>query len=144
LSRPLPLPGGGFSFCLTEKEKKKRETEKLKKIFERLPDVFAPKILCLCIAYYPEKRYITFQRINLVRYIFMIEVHRLNGELFLLNSDMIETMDTTPDTVIRLVNGHRYIVKEKANDVKKAVIEFRRLAGYSCIPLSSQTGDEEA
>ena len=74
----------------------------------------------------------------------MIEVHRLNGELFLLNSDMIETIDVTPDTVIRLVNGHRYIVKEKFNDVKKAVIEFRRQAGYSCIPFGTQLGDEYA
>jgi len=74
----------------------------------------------------------------------MIELRRLNGELFLLNSDMIETIDVTPDTVIRLVNGHRYIVKEKINDVKRAVIEFRRQAGYSCIPFGTQLNDEEA
>jgi len=73
----------------------------------------------------------------------MIEVHRLNGELFLLNSDMIETIDVTPDTVIRLVNGHRYIVKEKFNDVIKAVIDFRRQAGYTCIPFGTQLSDDE-
>ena len=71
----------------------------------------------------------------------MIEVHRLNGELFLLNSDMIETIDVTPDTVIRLVNGHRYVVKEKFGDVKKAIVEFRRQAGYSCIPFGTQLDD---
>ena len=72
----------------------------------------------------------------------MIEVHRLNGELFLLNSDMIETIDITPDTVVRLVNGHRYIIKEKSNDVKKAVIEFRRQAGYSCVAFGIPLEEE--
>ena len=65
----------------------------------------------------------------------MIEVHRLNGELFVLNSDMIETIDVTPDTVVRLVNGHRYIIKENFDDIKKAVVAFRREAGYSCVPF---------
>ena len=65
----------------------------------------------------------------------MIEVHRLNGELFLLNSDMIETVDVTPDTVVRLVNGHRYVVKESLGDLRNAVMNFRRSAGYSCVPF---------
>jgi flagellar protein FlbD len=65
----------------------------------------------------------------------MIEVHRLNGELFLLNSDMIETIDITPDTIVRLVNGHRYIVKEKFNDIRDAIVNFRRQAGYSRVPF---------
>ncbi|GHS90172.1 flagellar protein FlbD [Synergistales bacterium] len=65
----------------------------------------------------------------------MIEVHRINGELFLLNSDMIETVDITPDTVIRLVNGHRYIVKESGADIVEATVKFRKNAGYSCVPF---------
>jgi flagellar protein FlbD len=64
----------------------------------------------------------------------MIEVHRLNGELFLLNSDIIETVEVTPDTVVRLVNGHRYVVREKFMDVRNAIVDFRREAGYTCIP----------
>jgi flagellar protein FlbD len=64
----------------------------------------------------------------------MIEVHRLNGELFLLNSDMIETVEVTPDTVVRLVNGHRYVIRESMKDVKDAMVDFRRRAGYSCVP----------
>ena len=65
----------------------------------------------------------------------MIEVHRLNGELFLLNSDMIETVDCTPDTVVRLVNGHRYVIKESFDDIRSATVNFRRSAGYSCVPF---------
>ena len=74
----------------------------------------------------------------------MIEVHRLNGELFLINSDMIETIDVTPDTVVRLVNGHRYVIKEKSDDVKKAIVEFRRQAGYSCVPFGIPLNPGEA
>jgi flagellar protein FlbD len=64
----------------------------------------------------------------------MIEVHRLNGELFLLNSDMIETVEVTPDTVVRLVNGHRYVIKESLSDLENGIVNFRRQAGYSCVP----------
>ncbi|MBR1671350.1 MAG: flagellar FlbD family protein [Fretibacterium sp.] len=67
----------------------------------------------------------------------MIEVHRLNGELFLLNSDMIETIDTTPDTVVRLLNGHRYLVREQAREICDKIVEFRRRAGYACIVANS-------
>ena len=70
----------------------------------------------------------------------MIEVHRLNGEAFLLNSDMIETIDVTPDTVLRLLNGHRYVVKEKVKDVYRKIIAFRKAAGYTCI--IANTADE--
>ena len=72
----------------------------------------------------------------------MIEVHRLNGELFLLNSDMIETIDETPDTVVRLVNGHRYVITEKFNDVRKAIVEFRRQVGYTCVPFGIPLDDK--
>lgn len=70
----------------------------------------------------------------------MIEVHRLNGEAFLLNSDMIETIDVTPDTVLRLLNGHRYVVREKVKDVYRKIIAFRKAAGYTCI--IANTADE--
>ncbi len=74
------------------------------------------------------------------RSIYMIEVHRLNGEAFLLNSDMIETIDVTPDTVLRLLNGHRYVVREKVKDVYRKIIAFRKAAGYTCI--IANTADE--
>ena len=65
----------------------------------------------------------------------MIELHRLNGELFVLNPDLIETVETTPDTIIRLLNGHRYLVKESADYIIKAIAEFRSKSGYVRIPI---------
>jgi len=74
----------------------------------------------------------------------MIEVHRLNGERFLLNSDMIETINVTPDTVVRLLNGHRYIVREGIDEVCEKIVAFRRLAGYACIVANSADEAEDS
>ena len=42
----------------------------------------------------------------------MIKLSRLNGDEFVLNCEMIETVEATPDTVISLINGKKYIVSE--------------------------------
>ena len=40
----------------------------------------------------------------------MIEVTRLNGKDFVLNAELIEVMEETPDTVITLTTGHKYVL----------------------------------
>ena len=55
----------------------------------------------------------------------MIEVTRFNDSTFLVNADLIETIEETPDTVITLANGRKYIVKESAEDIKLKVIEYK-------------------
>ncbi len=57
----------------------------------------------------------------------MIKLTRLNGKEFVVNADLIETVESTPDTVVTLVNEHRYVVKESVDDVVKKVIEYKRL-----------------
>ena len=52
----------------------------------------------------------------------MIRVTRLNGEQFALNPDLIERVEGHPDTVVFLVDGTRYIVRE---DVDQVLIEIR-------------------
>lgn len=70
----------------------------------------------------------------------MIILKKLNGEEFVLNSDLIETIMETPDTTILLTNGKHLIVRESKEDVVKKVVEFRRDAfraaslPISCIP----------
>lgn len=56
----------------------------------------------------------------------MIELTKLNGQQFLLNSDLIETVEEAPDTVITLTNGKKIIVKERRQDVKNLVISYKR------------------
>ena len=55
----------------------------------------------------------------------MIALTRLNFESVMLNSDLIETIETTPDTVIRLTNGQKLIVRERAEEVLHKVRQFR-------------------
>ncbi|MCA8959264.1 MAG: flagellar FlbD family protein [Planctomycetes bacterium] len=54
----------------------------------------------------------------------MIRLTRLNGKEFLLNSELIKFMEETPDTVITLVNGERFLVTESADEVVDRVVEF--------------------
>lgn len=56
----------------------------------------------------------------------MIRLTRINHAPFLLNAELIEHVETTPDTVIHLVNGQKYVVTESAAEVVEKVVEFRR------------------
>ena len=55
----------------------------------------------------------------------MISLTRLSGSVFLLNADLIERVDSTPDTVITLVDGKKYVVAESMQQVLDAVVAFR-------------------
>lgn len=44
----------------------------------------------------------------------------------MLNENHIELAEETPDTVITMLNGHRYIVQEKIEDIIEKSAEFRR------------------
>jgi flagellar protein FlbD len=55
----------------------------------------------------------------------MIIVTRLNGPPFALNPDLIERADATPDTVLTLVDGTKYLIAESVEEVIDAVRDFR-------------------
>jgi len=56
----------------------------------------------------------------------MIRLTRINRVPLVLNSDLIEHIEATPDTVIALTNGQKLVVMESAEEVVQKVIEFRR------------------
>lgn len=56
----------------------------------------------------------------------MIRLTRLNHLPLVLNSDLIEHIEVTPDTVISLTTGQKIMVLETAEEVIGRVIEFRR------------------
>ena len=69
----------------------------------------------------------------------MIELTRLNHDPIILNSDLIEHIEVTPDTVISLTTGQRFMVRERPDEVIQKVIEFRRaIATASCAVLSDR------
>lgn len=59
----------------------------------------------------------------------MIRLTRLNHQSFLLNSDRIEHVESTPDTVIVMDNGQQFIVRETADELVAKVLAFRREIG---------------
>jgi flagellar protein FlbD len=57
---------------------------------------------------------------------FMIHLTRINHVPLVLNSDVIEHIEMTPDTVISLTTGQKLVVLESSDEVIQRVIEFRR------------------
>ncbi len=71
----------------------------------------------------------------------MIELTRLNNKTLLVNSDLIETIEETPDTVVTLTNGRKLIVLDSAVDIVDKVVSFR----YRCFHdgrLATHRADE--
>jgi flagellar protein FlbD len=55
----------------------------------------------------------------------VILVHRLRGEPLYLNADLIECIEATPDTVVTLADGRKYVVSEGAEEVVERARQFR-------------------
>lgn len=56
----------------------------------------------------------------------MIKLTRINGTELLLNEQFIEAAEQTPDTVVTMQNGHRYLVQESIEDIIEKSALFRR------------------
>ena len=56
----------------------------------------------------------------------MIEVTRINGTKVLINPDLMELVEETPDTVITLTDGKKYVVCESASEITDLVIDYKR------------------
>jgi flagellar protein FlbD len=71
----------------------------------------------------------------------MIHLTRLNHTPVVLNCDLIEHLETTPDTVISLTTGQKLMVLETAEEIIERVVRFRRsiILGEG---LSADAGNE--
>ncbi len=56
----------------------------------------------------------------------MIELTKLNDIKFMVNADIIEMIEETPDTVVTLTTGKKMIVKESRQEIRDLVIAYRR------------------
>lgn len=56
----------------------------------------------------------------------MIEVTRLHNQKIIINADLIEFVEETPDTMISTTTGKKLLVKESVNEVIKKVVAYRR------------------
>ncbi|MBK5224879.1 MAG: flagellar FlbD family protein [Acidimicrobiia bacterium] len=55
----------------------------------------------------------------------MILLRRLNGSELGVNADLIERLEVTPDTVVTLVDGTKYVVADSVEEVIERIIAFR-------------------
>ena len=61
----------------------------------------------------------------------MIALKRLNGQAFVLNADLIETLESTPDTVIKLATGKTLISLNSVEDIVRKTIKYRQLCNQT-------------
>ncbi len=56
----------------------------------------------------------------------MIRVTRLNGKEFVVNAEMVQFIETTPDTVITLSSNEKIVVRESVDEIIERVIAYGR------------------
>lgn len=56
----------------------------------------------------------------------MIKVTKLDGREVVVNADLIEFLESTPETIISTTTGKKIVVKEKVDEVVRRIMDFRR------------------
>lgn len=56
----------------------------------------------------------------------LISITKLNDKEIILNCELIESIESTPDTTITTTTGKKFIAKESVDDVIDKVISFKR------------------
>lgn len=55
----------------------------------------------------------------------MIWVTRLRGQTVIINADLIECVEHTPDTVITMIDGRKYMVEETPDEIIARTMQYR-------------------
>ena len=68
----------------------------------------------------------------------MIRVTRIKGQVVAINPDLIESVEETTDTHVRLTNGETILIRESLDEVIERVLEFRRylISAFTVDPVS--------
>jgi flagellar protein FlbD len=77
--------------------------------------------LCVPDRRFDNKRWACAKRKNTV-----ISVTRTNGSKIYINAELIQTVESTPDTVITLTSNKKLLVKDTAQEIAERFIEYRR------------------
>ncbi|MBM7094180.1 flagellar FlbD family protein [Bacillus sp. H-16] len=70
----------------------------------------------------------------------MVELTRLNNQVFTLNALYVEQVQSFPDTTITLVNGKTIVVKEAEATVKERITDFYRQVGLAPATVKESNG----
>ena len=68
----------------------------------------------------------------------MITVTKLNKSVVIVNADLIEFVECTPDTLITLVTGTKIMVMESSGELVEKVLEFRQMTRSHPVPVVAQ------
>jgi len=73
----------------------------------------------------------------------VIVVTRLNGPQFAVNPDLIQRIETTPDTILTLIDGTKYVVAESLAEVTERIVTYRASVVARTMELAedAQAGD---
>lgn len=74
----------------------------------------------------------------------MIQLKRINHVPVVLNSDLIEHIETTPDTVVSLTNGHKILVLDSPDEIIERVVQFRRAVIAQPFSVARRAAGENA
>ncbi len=68
----------------------------------------------------------------------MINVRKLNGSDLVVNADLIEFVESTPDTLISLTTGRKVMVQENLEEIIQLAMKFRRTTRSHPVPAGSE------
>ena len=56
----------------------------------------------------------------------VISLRRLNNQPIMVNADLIESLESTPDTVVTLVSGNKLIVRDSMDEIRDRIVDYKR------------------
>ena len=71
----------------------------------------------------------------------MIVVTRLNGPRFAVNPDLLQRIEITPDTILTLIDGTKYIVEESLEEITELVVSYRARVVAATLAATGDPGD---
>ena len=74
----------------------------------------------------------------------MIKVTRLDGTEMVINVDLIEFVESRPDTIVSLVTGKKVMIRESSDEVISRAAEFKRLSSVLLRPGKADLSAEES
>ena len=72
----------------------------------------------------------------------MIAVRKLNGQEMVVNVDLIETIESTPDTIITLTTGKKFMVKNSIEDIVGRAVKYKQLTHQAPQVVQRRPADE--
>lgn len=64
----------------------------------------------------------------------MITVTRLDKRVVVLNADLIKTIESTPDTIVTLINGDTLVIRDSVEEIVRRAIDYQRqIRGFQVV-----------